>query len=350
MSQEITQPSTLGVNGIATAPAPNPAAPIVDEFAFGLLMNRALGGSDSRRPSDKSANDVQVDMVLGQAQNLAKMNDQYVETYVVRGTKELYALLGAIYSYALQINESPLRDHILQRMRERLDSEHEIKTQANTPWMTTVLRFILPTDRQTAYSYSKVLQVAHDENLTAQELPSYIKERGGIGKITATKDEAEATKNIKEHKDAKTQMLRKILLANAKSAQTIVQVEDQFVLNTVAEGKKEGSFEFAVCVNPIGQERRVVRFFKLNESMEAQVLALVAEASVPDDLEAMQEKLDVLREKLGITSGWGMKPGDKGYQPGGLPAINGAVQPEVMLNAPTEVNHVVAGVAVKAPF
>jgi hypothetical protein len=81
-------------------------------------MNRTLGGSDSRRPSDKSANDVQVDMVLGQASNLAKMNDQYVETYVVRGTKELYALLGAIYSYALQINESPLRDHILQRMRE----------------------------------------------------------------------------------------------------------------------------------------------------------------------------------------------------------------------------------------
>ena len=38
-----------------------------------------------------------------------------------------------------------LRDHILQRMRERLEEDHEIKTQVNTPWMTTVLRFILPT-------------------------------------------------------------------------------------------------------------------------------------------------------------------------------------------------------------
>jgi hypothetical protein len=276
-------------------------------------MNRALGGSDSRRPSDKSANDAQVDMVLGQAQNLSKMNDQYVETYVVRGTKELYALLGAIYSYALQINESPLRDHILQRMRERLEEEHEIKTQANTPWITTVLRFILPTDRQTAYSYSKVLQVAHDENLTAQELPNYIKDRGGIGKITATRDEAEAAKNVKDHKEAKTQ----------------------------------GTFEFAVCVNPIGQERRVVRFFKLNESMESQILNLVAEASMPDDLEAMQQKLDVLREKLGITSGWGMKPGDKGYQPSGMPAVNGSVQPEVMLNAPQ--TQTVGGVTINQP-
>ena len=345
MIQESGLPPSNGFTGIT--PSPEPAAPPVDEFAFGLLMNRALGGSDIRRPSDKSANDAQVDMVLGQAQNLSKMNDQYVETYVVRGIKELYALLGAIYSYALQINESPLRDHILQRMRERLESEHEIKTQANTPWLTTVLRFILPTDRQTAYAYSKVLQVAHDENLTAQELPKYIKDRGGIGKVTATKEEAEAAKNVKDHKEAKMEMLKKILLANAKSSHTIVQVEEKFVLNTVAEGKKQGTFEFAVCVNPSGKERRVVRFIKVNESIESQVLSLVAEASLPDDLTGVQEKLDVLREKLGITSGWGMKPGDKGFQPVGVPAIRAMVQPEAMLNAPQSVT--VSGVVIGQP-
>lgn len=343
MNLETANSAPLTVNGVAVGPTL--AAPVVDEFSFGLLMNRTLGGSDKRRPSDKSANEVQVDMILGQAQNLAKMNDQYVETYVVRGTKELYALLGAIYSYALQINESVLKDHILQRMRDRLESEHDVKTQANTPWLTTVLRFILPTDRQTAYNYSKVLQVAYDENLAATELPAYIKERGGIAKITATKEDADTAKAVKDHKEAKTKLLRKILLANAKAANTVVQVEDKFVLNTVAEGKKEGTFEFAVCVNPTGQERRVVRFIRLNETMESQILALVAEASLSDDLKDTEEKLDVLREKLGITSGWGMQPGDKGYQPAGLPALNPSVQPEAMINAPMEV--AIAGVTVK---
>ena len=331
MNLENANSAPLTANGVAVGLTAQASS--VDEFSFGLLMNRALGGSDKRRPSDKSANEVQVDMILGQAQNLAKMNDQ------------LYALLGAIYSYALQINESVLKDHILQRMRDRLESEHDVKTQANTPWLTTVLRFILPTDRQTAYTYSKVLQVAHDENLAAQELPNYIKERGGIAKITATKEDAEAAKAVKTHKEAKTQMLRKILLANAKQAQTIVQVDDKFVLNTVEEGKKEGTFEFAVCVNPIGQERRVVRFIKLNEAMETQILNMVAEASVSDDLATTQNNLDVLREKLGITSGWGMQPGDKGYQPAGLPALNSAVQPEAMINAP--MNSSIAGVTVK---
>ena len=81
---------------------------------------------------DRSAGNVQVDMILNQAQNLPKMNDQYVETYVVRGTKELRALLGA--SCALRVNQSTLSDHILQRMREKLEEDHEIwRAQANSP-------------------------------------------------------------------------------------------------------------------------------------------------------------------------------------------------------------------------
>ncbi len=314
-------------------------ASTANELAFGLLMNRTLGGSDSRRPSDKSANDLQVDIMLGQAQNLTKMNEQYVDTYVVRGTKELYSLLGAIYSYALQVNESSLRENILQRMREKLETDHEIKTQANTPWLTTVLRFIIPTDRQTAYNYSKVLQVAYEENLAATELPDYIKERGGISKITATKESTESAKAVKKHKDDKTQMLRKILLANAKGSDTVVQVPEQFVLNTVEGDKKPGMFEFAICVNPAGQERRVVRFVKLPEALENQLLALVAECTMSDDLADTKAKLDILRQQMGITSGWGMEPGDVGYQPPGMPSLNPlpesqpTASPEVVGNA-----------------
>jgi hypothetical protein len=37
--------------------------------------------------------------------------------------------------------------------------------------------------------------------------------------------------------------------------------------------------------------------------------------------------------------------GDKGYQPAGLPALNSAVQPEAMINAP--MNSSIAGVTVK---
>ena len=31
---------------------------------------------------------------------------------------------------------------------------------------------------------------------------------------------------------------------------------------------------------------------------------------------------DLLRQQMGITSGWGMEPGDVGYQPPGMPSLN----------------------------
>jgi hypothetical protein len=137
-------------------------------------------------------------------------------------------------------------------------------------------------------------------------------------------------------------MLRKILLANAKGSGTVVQVPDQFVLNTVAEGKKAGTFEYAICVNPSGEERRVVRFVRLPEGLENQLLSLVAESTMSDDLEDTRSKLDVLRQQLGITSGWGMEPGDVGFQPPGLPSLNPPVA------TPHSVGQ--AEVAAKAPF
>ena len=141
---------------------PKPAKPEVvpeptdmstmDPMEFGLMMTKVMGGSKKSRPADRSSNDIQVDLMLGQADRLAQLNDQYTEAFVVKGNKALYELLTAIYSYALQIDQSALREHILQRMRQTLEDEHKQKTQANTNWMTTVLRFILPRDRQTAFN------------------------------------------------------------------------------------------------------------------------------------------------------------------------------------------------------
>ena len=296
------------------------AVPTDSELKFGLLMNRVMGGASSRRPSDKSANAVQIDMMLSQANNLAKMNDQYHETYVVKGTKALYDLLKGVYSYTLQIDQSPLRDEVLQTMRDRMLKEHEIKTQANTNWITTVVRFILPKDRQTAFNYSKVLQVAHEENLSADELPNYIKERGGISKITATEEQAASTKASKEVKEKKVKVLKKVLMANAKAANLHADIPDTDYLDAVDEGKEKGTFEYAICYKVEGQTR-ILKFVHVSEKIENEILASMAAVAV-DDVDSMTAKLDVLRANLGITNGWGMEPGDKGFALPGVPVVN----------------------------
>ena len=292
----------------------------VDDLEFGLLMNRVMGGASKARPSDKSANDVQVDILLGQATNLNRMNDQYTQAFVVKGTKALYELLGAIYSYALQIDSSPLREHVLQRMRDSLLESHGIKTQGNSSWITTVVKFILPNDRQTAHTYARVVQIAFDENLNGDELPGYIRDRGGISKITATKESEEAAKAVKDHKTEKISLTRKVLLANAKATKLVAGVEPRKYLNVVPEGKKPGSFDLAICVN-VGSEVKIVRFLQVSEQLEASVLSAIAETTMPDDLVQIQAKLDEYRAALGIHNGWGMEPGDKGYVLPNMPAL-----------------------------
>jgi len=47
---------------------------------------------------------------------------------------------------------------------------------------------------------------------------------------------------VKKHKGDKTQMLRKILLANAKASGTMVDAPDQYVLNTASDPEKKAPF------------------------------------------------------------------------------------------------------------
>ena len=328
-----TRPLEVQTGGASATPPQNGA----NELAFGMLMNRVMGNSSSKRPSDKSANEVQVDIVLNQAASLGKMNDQYVETYVVKGTKALYDLLGAFYSYALQIDQSSLRDNIIQRMAERLESELDVKTQANTPWLTTVTRFILPQDRQTAFNYSRVLQIAFEENLAASELPAYIKERGGISKMQGTKDEAVAAKAVKTHKEDKVKMLKKVLMAEAKATPLSSTVPENKVLNICQDGAEVGKFEYSIALR-VGDENRIIHFLQIPQALEEQILKAISEVTIQDDLGKVQGQLDDFRASLGITSGWGMMPGDKGFQLLGVPAIDGtegqAVSSEALQEAP----------------
>lgn len=185
-----------------------------------------------------------------------------------------------------------------------------------------MVRFILPKDRQTAFNYSKVLQVAHEENLSADELPNYIKDRGGISKITATEEQAASTKASKEVKEKKVKLLKKVLLANAKATNLKAEIADTDYLDAVDEGKDKGTFEYAICYKVEGQTR-ILKFVHISEKIENEILASMAAVAV-DDVDSMTAKLDVLRANLGITNGWGMEAGDKGYALPGIPVVNEA--------------------------
>ena len=290
----------------------------MDPMEFGLMMTKVMGGSKKSRPADRSANDIQVDLVLGQADRLAQLNDQYTQTYVIKGNKALYELLTAIYSYALQIDQSALRDHILQRMRQALEDKQKQKTQANTHWITTVLRFILPRERQTAFNYSRVLQVAYDENLTPEDLPEYIKEAGGITKITQTKEQKVEAEQKKQIREKCNKIARGLLLAEGKVSDIKVKVPNNRYVDLIPQEESEGYIKLGLFGTDGQGNLTLLRLCRIGEKLESKILEPFA-AFCAERMGDAQGQLDRLRAKHGITHGFGMEPSDKGYKiPGSI--------------------------------
>ena len=237
---------------------------------------------------------------------------------MVKGTKALYELLAAIYGYALQIDQSPLREHVLQRMRQVLEQRYEQKTQANTPWITTVLRYILPRDRQTAFNYSRVLQVAYEENLTQEELPGYIKEAGGIGKVTQTKEKKVEAEQEKKRREAAHKIVRGFLLAHGKFGDITVEVPDKLTVDMVGEEESESQLRMGLFAHNGNGGLVLVRMCRITEKLETKILAPMTEFCVQRLPEA-KAKLDQLRSNHGITFGFGMEASDKGFKiPGSI--------------------------------
>jgi len=136
----------------------------------------------SLRPSDKAELDNEIVQVLTACDLLAEKNKKYHEDYVVRGTQALYGLLADIYAMGIKINLSYSKDNILEAMRRKL-RDRGLRTNFNTPLMTTIIKYVVGAERQTAANYSRVLTIAMNENLAASELAEYISRRGGISQI-----------------------------------------------------------------------------------------------------------------------------------------------------------------------
>ncbi|MCX7075410.1 MAG: hypothetical protein NTZ45_01350 [Methylococcales bacterium] len=165
---------------------------------------------ESPKPSDKARKQSHLHKILADGDVLAQEYKDYEKDYVTRGNKMLYSLLTKIYKYALDIDfsNSTLREDVLDGMRKHLKECYGVKTTMKTPWLTTVIKYIVKANRQTASNYSRVLRVAHSNDIAVKDLTAYIEDRGGIGCIKASDDEVAKRKEQKEIKQKRLDIMR----------------------------------------------------------------------------------------------------------------------------------------------
>ena len=146
--------------------------------------------------------------IISAADTLAERHATYVSDFVTRANTELYEILAEVLKLHEQVESSQQRDKLIKRMRERLKSTHNIKTQANTKTTALITKYVTRASRKTAHVYSRVLEVALANGIGSADLVAFIQSEGGIDKVRMAVNSAETNKQIKATEKTLQRQLR----------------------------------------------------------------------------------------------------------------------------------------------
>lgn len=275
----------------------------VSKFCKINFIEAPVQQSNAIKPSKQEKKVATIDTLVEEGLELSKLHERYNEEYVVRGNKALYELLASIYSYALRVNESPLKEEIIKRMKANLKEAFNIKSTKTTPWLTTVVKFVVRVDRQTASAYSRILQVAFDEKLEDKDMAAYIERRGGIAKIRGTEAAAQAVTNGGEITKERIQLMRELLLASWHKPQRRINYDGGFVMFPSKKGgdanketkASESSFAHFLAMEGRDGEFFIVAASDFGRNFEDVILQHMS-TSLPADMDVLRKGVKRMQE------------------------------------------------------
>lgn len=132
--------------------------------------------------------------LIAEADVVANEHVNYHERYVKTANTMLYELLADMLQVCLDVEASGESTRVVKEMRSKLKADYGVKTQANSRMPTIVVRYIVRSSRKTAHVYGRVVEVAMANNITPEQLPDFIREKGGIEEIRMSVVTAEEKK------------------------------------------------------------------------------------------------------------------------------------------------------------
>jgi hypothetical protein len=248
--------------------------------------------------------------LLDSAENLHKAHAQYEQEYILKGRDVSYKLLEDMHRLATQIKASPDADMILTLMRDFLKEKFDIKLNKSSTAMGTLVRYVIRADKLTASRYGKVLTVAQEEGIKPENFIAFVKERGGISKITMTHAEKVIQDDIKKTQAARVDFARDICrLLAMTSNNNLEYVKELTVHRQDKDRANEGSrFVYFMAVRLGGNNYRLVSGHDFDRSFEDQILAQIAKP-LPSDLGVIEQSVRQFIKQ--ILKGEGLSKGQR---------------------------------------
>ncbi len=271
----------------------------VSNFDLASILQLHKGIQGESLPKGLNDANPEVKSIFKETNELVELNKRYREDYLIRGTQALYEFLSGTYRLGIQIEKSDFKEKVIAMMRDDLKSR-DIRTQANTPPMTVLIKYIVGADRQTAANYSRVLSIAMQDKVPFEELSEYISRRGGISQIHEIESKAITKKLGAAESKERLDILREIMILTGYTENHIIDSDIEVLQhnpekNTAAE---RGSFCFFMTVyDETNENYRVVSAHDLGSSLENDVLKIILRGK-PNNLNRLRTSLRGIQDAI----------------------------------------------------
>ncbi len=250
-------------------------------------------------PNDSEIREQEIKMIIKSVDALEEIHNDYINDYVARGNQNLYELLSHIYAVAVQIENSDYRDAILKKLRNHLSLEKKIKTQKNSNALTMIVRWIVgaSASRQLAFTYSKALEAAFIDNITAEKLVKYLTDLGGINNAAKKHN---AQKTVKA--DTKQQHFKKFMLTADTQHHSFENTKIKWTEEV--HGNMTSDFSMILCFSNGGGNFQGLRAFNLSLESYNKICKILADDLFKgkNDVQAAEWVDADLQKHIAITS------------------------------------------------
>ena len=120
--------------------------------------------------------------IVDNANKLVKTREDWQTNEYARSNKRLYEILAGVLKMYEQVSgeeNTDLRRETVKQMKAQLDSAG-VRTQKNTLTLTLFVRYVFRAERQRAMNYSRTLQAAIAEGISADKLAEFVDNSGGV--------------------------------------------------------------------------------------------------------------------------------------------------------------------------
>ncbi|WP_108646667.1 hypothetical protein [Polynucleobacter rarus] len=118
--------------------------------------------------------------IVNKADTLVKQRESFEQNEYARSNQRLYELLAEVLEMYEQAssNKTVLAETVKQ-MKHKLEAD-KVRVQTNTLALTLFVRYVFRTDRQRSMNYSRTLQAAIQQEISAKQLAQFIEDCGGV--------------------------------------------------------------------------------------------------------------------------------------------------------------------------